>query len=232
MRSKQRGSSEDGFHDTGRSRQIRHSFTAERAATKVNPADLPSRNQQLSFETEPTEDLATLGEYFRFRGLSRILQRADRQSYKRFYESLRQQAVMGRVVSMRVSLRQASGGEMQLKVHARPARVENNRKSLDGLTRIAGESPEFDCFGAAWRHANARCLPWQSEANREAVTFEEDRLLVAGTLVGAECEVSRSFNLSVVEAYIFKISAAANTQITGRWRGRRLRLISFPASAP
>ena len=47
---------------TAKAAQYDKAVWTERVPTQVNPADLPSRGRQLSFATEPSEDLATLGE--------------------------------------------------------------------------------------------------------------------------------------------------------------------------
>ena len=108
---------------------------------------------------------------------------------------------------------------------------EDNRKASDERKWIPDEAPDFEWSGADWDHAAARWLFRHSDATNEAYTFDEDRLLVAATLVAAEFEVSRSFDSRVVEAYIFLVLTAANSQIASLRRGRLPGLISLIDSA-
>ena len=95
---------------------------------------------------------------------------------------------------MRDSLKRARKEDAQLRAYTRSNGFQAKQQSLDELRRPAEEAPDFQWFGAALGRGNARWHFWQSEAARDARTFNEGQLLVAATPIAAEFEVSRSLH--------------------------------------
>ena len=136
--------------------------------------------------------------------------------------------MIGRSILIRAILYQALGDDERLTVNVRPNGYGHFREAPDGLKRIAAEAEDGDWFVAAWGHAGARWYLRQSEANSEASIFDKVQLLIAAT---HHFQISRSCKHHFLEAYIFKGLSAANSKITGWWRGSRLGAISFLAPA-
>ena len=136
-----------------------------------------------------------------------------------------------RYVLMRANLHQSLTGDEQLKALARWDSDDDDHKALEEQKRVVEAAHASETTGADWGCGNAHWWPSQTEAQQGAFVYDEDQLLIAVTLVAANFQVSRIFDAPLVENDLFKVSTAANTQATGRRRGRQLGLISFLASA-
>ena len=96
--------------------------------------------------------------------------------------------------------------------------------------RFGEAAPAPGGYAAAWVHGNARWHMWRSEATGEAFKYNEDELMITSTMVVAELQVSRNFDPLFVEAPIFQVLSAADSQVAA-WRGgRQLGPISFLAA--
>ena len=78
-----------------------------------------------------------------------------------------------------------------------------------------------------WERADARYWLLRSEARKEALAFDNEKLLFAATLRAAEFRASRKFTQGAIEDHIFNVSIAADAQLAGWRRGRQLGIISL-----
>ena len=103
---------------------------------------------------------------------------------------------------------------------------------MEEFGRLSEATPLPEECAALRGHENARRHLRQGETRKVAVAFAEDQPMIPATIVAAELQVSRNFDPLFLGAFILKVSAAANAQVSGRWwGGGHLGSISFLASA-
>ena len=148
----------------------------ERAPTRLNPADLPSRWQELPFAPEPNREFATLEDIFACCDLSRVLQRTQCKfpelSKAYFSSSLR----MGRA-----GLKEATCDDCQLKEWAAPRSYDGRQRAMEEIGKLIEAVPTRDQDGADADRDYARRHLRKIVALLGAFAFADEQLLIAST---------------------------------------------------
>ena len=171
----------------------------ERAPTRLNPADLPSRWQELPFAPEPNREFATLEDIFACCDLSRVLQRTQCKFPELFKAYFPSSLRMGRA-----GLKQATCDDCQLKEWAAPRSYDGRQRGMEEIGRLIESGPTRDQEGANADRDYARWHLRKIMALLGALALTDEQLLIASTRVAAERQVARGYDLSFLEADILK----------------------------
>ena len=134
--------------------------------------------------------------------------------------------------TLRYSLELAESNDKQLTTWARSSDADAMAATQESLREIAkANKPEAQPDIATWDHSNAEYWLWVTNVDDDSCKYDEEQLVTAATIIGAELQVSRNFSYAATQPHILKLVTMANTQVLGYWGGRLHGLISFVATA-